>query len=551
MEERLDQFVDQLADRMNDMMNPRRRRDRNNRGSEGEEMEERLYLFVDQLADRMNDMMNPRRRRDRNNRGSEGKDSENPFCEGDGSSSDEQPDRPRRNQREDNRRWKSGMRINIPEFDGKTLNPEEFIDWLVTVEEVFEFKEVPENKRVSLIATKLRGRASAWWQQLKLTRERTGKPRVTSWRKMKKLLRENFIPHNYQRLMYQRLQNLKQGTKSVEDYTTEFYQLIARNDIQETDDQLVSRYIGGLRVQIMDSVNMFDPVTLSDAYQRALAFEKQNRRVGSLSSPAVTGGSFGSGNVTSRFVPNQTKVGGGNTGPIPKGVGSSGLKCFNCGEPGHRQSECKKAGKRHLFVDEEWEDNGLADNDYEEPPVFDDEQYEEEIMSGDVGVNLMIRRSCLTPKAVGDDWLKHNILQSTCTILGKVCTFVVDPGSYDNLIAEEAVQILGLKTENRPKPYKLQWLKKGGEITLMPNKHKELVNKPTGTLLKLLQFQDELEMGDDIFVLIGKEVAKDSKIPEAMIPLLKEFSDVFPDELPDGLPPLRDIQRHIDLEPGS
>ncbi|GKC98914.1 hypothetical protein Tco_1169189, partial [Tanacetum coccineum] len=65
-------------------------------------------------------------------------------------------------------------------------------------------------------------------------------------------------------------------------------------------------------------------------------------------------------------------------------------------------------------------------------------------------------------------------------------------------------------------------------ITLMPNKPKELVNKPT-----------------------GKEVAKDSEIPKAMIPLLKEFSVVFPDELPDGLPPLHDIQHHIDLEPGS
>ncbi|GJR55869.1 putative reverse transcriptase domain-containing protein [Tanacetum coccineum] len=477
-------------------------------------MEERLGQFVDQLADRMNDMMNPRGRGGRNNRGSEGEGSENPFFEDDDSSSDEQPDRPRRNQREDNRRWESGMRINIPEFDGKTLNPEEFIDWLVTVEEVFEFKEVPENKRVSLIATKLRGRASAWWQQLKLTRERVGKPRVTSWRKIKKLLRENFIPHNYQRLMYQQLQNLKQGTKAVEDYTTEFYQLIARNDIQETEGQLISHYIGGLRVQIMDSVNMFDPVTLSDAYQRALAFEKQNRRVGSSSSPVITG--------------------------VSKGVGSSGLKCFNCGELGHRQLECKKAGKRHLFVDEEWEDEGVADGEYEEPLVFDDDQYKEEIMSGDVGVNLMRRRFCLTPKAAGD-WLKHIIFHLTCTILGKVCTFVVDPGSCDNLIAEEAIQNLGLKTENRPKPYKLQWLKKGGEITLMPNKPKELVNKPTGTLLTLLQFQDELEMGGDVFVLIGKEVAKDSEIPKAMIPLLEEFYDVFPDELPDGLPPLHDI----------
>nr|GEV44791.1 putative reverse transcriptase domain-containing protein [Tanacetum cinerariifolium] len=64
------------------------------------------------------------------------------------------------------------------------------------------------------------------------------------------------------------------------------------------------------------------------------------------------------------------------------------------------------------------------------------------------------------------------------------------------------------------------------------------------------QFEDKLEMGDDAFVLIRKEVALNSEIPEAMFPLLEEFSGVFPDELPDALPPLCDIQHHIDLEPG-
>ncbi|GJZ94893.1 putative nucleotidyltransferase, ribonuclease H [Tanacetum coccineum] len=99
-----------------------------------------------------------------------------------------------------------------------------------------------------------------------------------------------------------------------------------------------------------------------------------------------------------------------------------------------------------------------------------------------------VRRSCLTPKAAGDDWLKHNTFQSTCTILGKVCTLWLTQRSFDNLIDEEAVQKLGLKTENRPKPYKLMWLKKGGEVTvsklrndnpLMPNKLQRVSNKPT------------------------------------------------------------------------
>ena len=71
----------------------------------------------------------------------------------------------------------------------------------------------------------------------------------------------------------------------------------------------------------------------------------------------------------------------------------------------------------------------------------------------------------MTPKQEEETrWLRSNIFQSTCTILGRVCKFVIETGSCDNIISTEAVKKLALKTEKHPKPYKLAWMRKGGEV---------------------------------------------------------------------------------------
>ena len=59
------------------------------------------------------------------------------------------------------RRWKSGLRIDIPKFQGSG-RPEELLDLINAIEEVFEYKKVPENKLVSLVATRFCGRAATW-----------------------------------------------------------------------------------------------------------------------------------------------------------------------------------------------------------------------------------------------------------------------------------------------------------------------------------------------------------------------------------------------------
>lgn len=53
--------------------------------------------------------------------------------------------------------------------------------------------------------------------------------------------------------------------------------LITHNDIHKTQEQMVSRFIGGLKLQLQNWLNQFDPVSVSEAHQRALSFELNNR----------------------------------------------------------------------------------------------------------------------------------------------------------------------------------------------------------------------------------------------------------------------------------
>jgi hypothetical protein len=73
----------------------------------------------------------------------------------------------------------------------------------VAVEEVIGFKRMPEDRRVSLVAAKFRGRAAAWWQQLNQSRIQQGKAKINNWVKLLKQMWLAFLPYNYTRTMYQ------------------------------------------------------------------------------------------------------------------------------------------------------------------------------------------------------------------------------------------------------------------------------------------------------------------------------------------------------------
>jgi hypothetical protein len=187
----------------------------------------------------------------------EGGSESNPF----GTSEEEEVREPRRRRR--SKPSTMDFKVEIPEFEGQ-LNPDDFLDWLSTVERVFEYKDIPDDKKVKLVALKVHKYASIWWNNVLSKRARKGKGKVRTWRKMKEKLKAKFLPPHYLQDNYTKLHNLKQETKSVEEYTREFERLVMTCDLRENEDQTLVRYLGGLNESIRNVVELQHFSTLDE-----------------------------------------------------------------------------------------------------------------------------------------------------------------------------------------------------------------------------------------------------------------------------------------------
>jgi hypothetical protein len=134
-----------------------------------------------------------------------------------------------------------------------------------------------EDRKLKVVANKLRGSVAAYWKYLKNKRVLDGKPPIATWEKMKSKFMSKFLPSDYEQCLYVQLQNCKQGNRTVEEYIDEFIRLNSRNLLPDNENMQIARFRGGSKWDIQDQMKMLNTFTLGQAFDLARKAEEPIR----------------------------------------------------------------------------------------------------------------------------------------------------------------------------------------------------------------------------------------------------------------------------------
>ena len=189
-----------------------------------------------------------------------------------------------------------------------------------------------------------------------------------------------FCAHLLQCDLFKKLQLLKQGTKSVEEYYKEMEIAMIRANVMEDDEQTMARFLNGLNHPIKKIADFQPYSNLIELVHQATKAERQvqddfkyakyssktygfSNTQASSTTPTSTStkpspsndnkSSYKKTSTSSSRLPPTTsnfKPRASSSTPTDETIKTSSFKCFTCGGRGHKSYEC--TNKRAMMLNE-------------------------------------------------------------------------------------------------------------------------------------------------------------------------------------------------------
>ncbi|KAL0540334.1 hypothetical protein IC582_024569 [Cucumis melo] len=213
--------------------------------------------------------------------------------------------------------------------------------WLSSLETIFRYMKCPEDQKVQCAVFMLTDRGTAWWE----TTERMlgGDVSQITWQQFKESFYAKFFSASLRDAKRQEFLNLEQGDMTVEQYDAEF-DMLSRfaPEMIATEAARADKFVRGLRLDIQGLVRAFRPATHADALRLAVDLSLQERA--NSSKTAGRGSTSGQKRKAEQQpvpVPQRNFRPGGEFRSFQQ-------KPFEAGEAARGKPLCTTCGKHHL-----------------------------------------------------------------------------------------------------------------------------------------------------------------------------------------------------------
>ncbi|GAU49923.1 hypothetical protein TSUD_180410 [Trifolium subterraneum] len=443
-------------------------------------------------------------------------------------------------------------RMNPPEFVGEYI-PSVAREWIQRMSGILDSMGCIELEKVTFATRFLCGAACNWWEGVRVYM--TASQMEMTWANFRRLFIDHYIPESYRMSMERELIELKQGSKSVAEYTAKFNELVryvADSDDAPTEAWKIKKYRFGLRADIAQDVAMQQVASLGELIQKSYHAEsgleamrkerfevnQKRRDSGKYKEQLKPRGSpqKGKQNVSQRSHPACPECGMFHHGECMKGKGV----CFHCKQPGHYKNECPK-----LHVS-----GGSSGTTKSKGRVYSLDGEQARATNSFIAVECVMRlglssTSLIPPMTVavatGGKVVSKRVCQNcSVSVAGKI---------YH-------VDLICLPLKDMDIVLGMDWLSANTVYIGCAEKNLYVpidLNAESRALTALLQNTHQLIQylgAENKCFSIMFTISSESSLSPSDIPIVREYLDVFPEEI-NSLPPEREIEFSIDLVPGS
>ncbi|KAL0557203.1 hypothetical protein IC582_005721 [Cucumis melo] len=468
--------------------------------------------------------------------------------------------------------------------------------WLSSLETIFRYMKCPEDQKVQCAVFMLTDRGTAWWE----TTERMlgGDVSQITWQQFKESFYAKFFSASLRDAKRQEFLNLEQGDMTVEQYDAEF-DMLSRfaPEMIATEAARADKFVRGLRLDIQGLVRAFRPATHADALRLAVDLSLQERANSSKTAGrGLTSGqkrkaeqrpvpvpqrNFRSGGEFRRFQQKPFEAGEAARGkPFCTTRGKHHLgrclfgtrTCFKCRQEGHTADRCP------LRL------TGNAQNQGAGAPhqgrVFATNKTEAE-QAGTVvtGTLPVLGHYALV---LFDSGSSHSFISSTFVLHARLeveplqHVLSVSTPSGECMLSKEKVKTCQIEIAGHVIEVTLlvldmldfdvilgmDWLAANHasidcsrkEVTFNPPSRASFKFKGEGSrslpqVISAIRASKLLSQGT-WGILASVVDTREADVSLSSEPVVRDYPDVFPEELP-GLPPHREVEFAIELEPGT